>query len=97
MDINTTVTDYQLLTGSLGIGAGTIQFSSPVDFNTLPVDCRNFLALTAAKLSCVCVVAQKQCEQILTTIRRELYAFKKEACNISYPIFYLKRHFLCSA
>ena len=24
-------------------------------------------------------------------------AFKKEACNISYPIFYLKRHFLCSA
>ena len=31
-----------------------IQFSSPVDFNTMPVDCQNFLALTAAMLSCVC-------------------------------------------
>ena len=35
-------------------GGRSIQFSSPVDFNTLPVDCRNFLALTAAMLSCVC-------------------------------------------
>ena len=30
-----------------------IQFSSPVDFNTLLVDCRNFLALTAVLLCCV--------------------------------------------
>ena len=32
----------------------SVQFSSPVDFNTLPVDCPNFPTLTAAMLSCVC-------------------------------------------
>ena len=51
----------------------SIQSNSPVYFRTLPVDCRNFLALTAAKLSCVCVVAQKQVKQIIATIRREMY------------------------
>ena len=50
-----------------------IQFSSPVDFNTLPVDCQNFLPLTTGMLCCVCVVAQKQCKQILATIRSEMY------------------------
>ena len=32
----------------------TIQFSAPVDFNTVPVEWRNFLALSAAMLCCVC-------------------------------------------
>ena len=31
----------------------TIQFSTPVEFNTLPVEWRNFLALPAAILCCV--------------------------------------------
>ena len=35
-------------------GSRGIQFSSHVDFNTLPVDCQNFLALTAAMLCFVC-------------------------------------------
>ena len=34
-------------------GLVIIQLSSPVDFNTLPVDCRNFLVLMAAMLCCV--------------------------------------------
>ena len=34
--------------------AVSIQYSSPVDFNRLPVDCWNLLALTAAMLCCVC-------------------------------------------
>ena len=31
-----------------------IQFHSPVDFKTLPVDCRTFIALTAVLLCCIC-------------------------------------------
>ena len=54
----------------------SIQFSSPADSNTLPVDCWNFLKLTAAMLCCV--MAQKHCEQILATIRRDMYRFFKE-------------------
>ena len=30
-----------------------IQFHSPVDFKTLPVDCRNFIAQRAAMLYCL--------------------------------------------
>ena len=51
-----------------------IQSNSPVDFRTLPVDCRNFLALTAVLLCLLCVVvAKKQCEQILATIHIRHY------------------------
>ena len=43
----------QVASWDLGATVTTIQFSSPVDFNTLPVDCRNFLALTAVLLCCL--------------------------------------------
>ena len=33
---------------------GCKQFYSPVDFKTLPVDCQNFIAFTAALLCCIC-------------------------------------------
>ena len=38
---------------------GGIQSNSPVDFRTLPVDCRNFLAHTAVLLCCVCCCGEK--------------------------------------
>ena len=50
-----------------------IQSNSPVDFRTLPVDCQNFLALTAVLALLCVVVAKKQCEQILATIHIRLY------------------------
>ena len=34
-----------------------------------------FLEIKAATLCCVCAMAQKQCKQILATIRREMYDF----------------------
>ena len=34
-------------------GDKSIQFHSPVDFKSLPVDCRNFIAQRAAMLYCL--------------------------------------------
>ena len=65
------LSSYSLLLGKRHVST-IVQFTSPLDFNTLPVDSWNFLALTAAMLCWVCR-GTKTMGANFSDHRREMY------------------------